>query len=158
MQVTSYQQGQQYRPHWDWFLEPNRTTNRLSTFFAITAKYNGYRPPATYVGRTPLTYWQLEADCENCGTQFPKIRADWSQRDQRWCEIVDCSQEVLTTRNIPGGAVFWRNLDNEGEGRDDVLHAGLPALNGSKIGLNIWTDVDLDRFKASKEGSTVLRP
>lgn len=135
MQVTSYQPGQQYRPHWDWFLEPNRTSNRLSTFFAI-----------------------LEADCENCGTQFPKLRVDWSQRDQRWCEFVDCSQEILTTRNIPGSAVFWRNLDSTGQGRDDVLHAGLPALRGTKIGLNIWTDVDLNTFRASEGGRKLLNP
>jgi prolyl 4-hydroxylase len=55
---------------------------------------------------------------------------------------LDCSKELLTTKNIEGSALFWVNLDGEGEGRVDTLHAGLPALNGDKIGLNIWTDID----------------
>lgn len=135
MQVTSYQEGQQYKPHWDWFLEPGRSTNRLSTIFAI-----------------------LEANCEKCGTQFPKIRVDWKQRDSQWCKIVDCEEEVLTTRNIPGAAIYWRNLDSSGRGRDDVLHAGLPAVNGTKTGLNIWTDIDLHRFASRQDGHRILSP
>lgn len=115
MQVTSYQPGQHYVQHYDWFLDEGRTKNRLSTFFAI-----------------------LEADCTNCGTQFPEIRVDWSQKDKRWCEFVDCEQEVLTTKNVLGGAVFWRNLDRNGEGRRGTLDAGLAAINGTKVGLNIW--------------------
>ncbi|KAK4493615.1 hypothetical protein PRZ48_015282 [Zasmidium cellare] len=117
MQITAYQSGQQYVPHYDWFLEPGRTTNRLSTFFAI-----------------------LDADCQDCGTQFPNVYVDWSERDPRWCEYVDCSKEVLTTKIVAGSALYWRNLDSNGQGRRDTLHAGLPVLNGSKIGLNIWTD------------------
>ena len=121
MQVTSYSPGQRYRPHYDWFMEPNRTMNRLSTFFAT-----------------------LQADCENCGTQFPKIQVDWAREDPRWCKFVDCDEEVLTTRNVKGSALFWRNLHEDGQGRDDTLHAGLPAANGSKVGLNIWTEVVVD--------------
>jgi prolyl 4-hydroxylase len=120
VQVTSYQEGQQYVPHYDWFTEPDRRTNRLSTFFAI-----------------------LEADCEKCGTQFPRLSFNWAERHPSLCELVDCSQEILTTRNIEGSAIYWRNLDAAGRGRWDTLHAGLPALNGTKIGLNIWTEVDV---------------
>lgn len=134
MQVTSYQPGQQYTPHHDWFHEEGRTKNRLSTFFAI-----------------------LETDCSDCGTQFPSIKVDWSQKSEDWCEFVDCSQEVLTTRNIVGGAVFWRNLDSNGDGRWDTIHAGLPAINGTKVGLNIWTDIELSKFEKAKEAE-VLRP
>ena len=44
--------------------------------------------------------------------------------------------EVLPT---VGTAVFWWNLDPNGVGDDDTLHAGSPVINGTKIGLNIWT-------------------
>ena len=125
MQVTSYQHGQEYRAHYDWFRpEQNLPTNRLSTFFAI-----------------------LEAHCENCGTQFPEVHIDWSKRDTRWCEVIDCSQTMLTTKAINGSAVFWRNLDASGRGRSDTLHAGLPVESGAKVGLNIWTNVKLDEFE-----------
>lgn len=59
MQVTAYQEGQQYVPHFDWYQEAGRTTNRFSTFFAT-----------------------LDADCDDCGTQFPELRIDWSARDK----------------------------------------------------------------------------
>jgi prolyl 4-hydroxylase len=55
---------------------------------------------------------------------------------------LDCSKELLTTKNVEGSALFWVNLDEDGQGRMDTLHAGLPALNGDKVGLNIWTDID----------------
>ena len=38
-----------------------------------------------------------------------------------------------------GMAIFWWNLDPNGVGDDDTLHAGSPVINGTKIGLNIWT-------------------
>lgn len=28
-----------------------------------------------------------------------------------------------------------------------MLHAGLPALNGEKVGLNIWTELDLTELR-----------
>ena len=131
IQVTSYLEGQQNMPHWDWFAIPNRTSNRLSTFFAI-----------------------LQADCQNCGTQFPAIKdLNWQDRDPRLCEFVDCDRSILTTKNIEGSAIFWRNLHFDGSGRLDTLHAGLPALDGTKIGLNIWTEVDVDPAKSGRSNA-----
>lgn len=118
LQVTKYEQGQEYLPHFDWFTENSKTTDRLSTFFVI-----------------------LEADCVDCGTQFPDLDIDWRHQDPRWCTYMDCTQEVLTTRNIVGSALYWVNLNATGHGREDMLHAGLPLSNGTKIGLNIWTEI-----------------
>lgn len=129
IQLTSYQPGQEYRVHFDW-LTNRRKTNRLSTFFAI-----------------------LEAGCTDCGTQFPEIAVDWETQDERWCDAFDCTQSTLTTRNTPGNALFWRNLDSSGQGRRDTAHAGLPALNGIKVGLNIWTFVRLSRFRLNNTGN-----
>ncbi|EME79490.1 uncharacterized protein MYCFIDRAFT_142999 [Pseudocercospora fijiensis CIRAD86] len=122
MQVTAYRPGQEYKAHFDWFPRPNANVrNRFSTFFAI-----------------------LEADCTNCGTQFPSIQLDTETLDSRWCKSINCTAESLTTLNFPGHALFWRNLDPWGAPRQDVLHAGLPAFNGTKIGLNIWTEIEVD--------------
>ncbi|KXT15023.1 hypothetical protein AC579_7750 [Pseudocercospora musae] len=122
MQVTAYQPGQHYRAHYDWFPSPTmKDRNRFSTFFAI-----------------------LDADCTNCGTEFPHIALDIETLDLRWCSRINCTADVVTSLNIPGHAVFWRNLDPWGLPREDVLHAGLPAVNGSKIGLNIWTEITVN--------------
>jgi prolyl 4-hydroxylase len=123
LQLTAYDQGQQYRPHYDWFLEhvvPSMgNQNRGSTFFVT-----------------------LDADCENCGTQFPRVGIDWRYKDPRWCEFVDCENiYALTVKARPGSAVFWQNLDAEGYGNPKTMHAGLPVPEGKKIGMNIWTRV-----------------
>lgn len=122
VQVTSYQPSQEYRPHYDWRGE-TRTgpSDRISTFFAI-----------------------LESECTDCGTEFPGIAVNWTEEDRRWCEFMDCEKENLVTRNVPGAALYWRNLDEEGNPRMDMLHAGLPAKGGRKVGLNIWTEIYVD--------------
>ncbi|KAM3424853.1 hypothetical protein BST61_g6831 [Cercospora zeina] len=119
VQVTWYEPGQRYGAHYDW--HRNRTQNRFSTFFAI-----------------------LEANCVNCGTQFPYLLMDWEREDPRWCEFFNCSQQALTSLNNVGHALFWNNLDENFQGRPEVLHEGLPVTSGRKIGLNIWTVVDTD--------------
>ncbi|KAM3423692.1 hypothetical protein BST61_g1104 [Cercospora zeina] len=123
IQVTSYKEDQYYRQHHDWFGSDQRSTgsatsgwDRFSTIFAI-----------------------LESSCDKCGTQFPLISVDWEA--QEWCDVLDCSERAVTTINQPGAALYWRNLDEDGAGREDTLHAGLPATNGTKVGLNIWTAV-----------------
>ncbi|KAF9691392.1 hypothetical protein EKO04_010720 [Ascochyta lentis] len=123
IQITAYQPGQQYKRHYDWLSHPphSSTRNTISTFFAI-----------------------LHATCSDCGTEFPLINTTARpQYDKRWCEVIDCDKPVLTTRNVEGSALFWINLDAEGRGRQDTLHAGLPANGGEKIGLNIWTDCEV---------------
>lgn len=120
LQVTRYLEGQQYTDHYDWASNPaarNQTTNRDTTFFAV-----------------------LDVECLNCGTRFSKIPVNWAMEDQKWCRLVDCGvQKELTVRAVAGSAVFWRNLHSDGTGDLRTLHAGLPALGGRKIGLNIWT-------------------
>jgi prolyl 4-hydroxylase len=121
LQLTRYLEGQQYRPHFDWSRTGSRDNERLSTFFAV-----------------------LEANCTNCGTQFPEMIGNWSDKDARWCEIIECSDpglSALTMKPKVGSAFYWRNLDSDGSGDERTLHAGLPVLSGSKVGLNIWSRV-----------------
>jgi prolyl 4-hydroxylase len=120
IQITSYIPGQQYKHHYDWYPAP-RARNRISTFFTI-----------------------LKSTCDNCGTEFPFINVtERASFDNRWCEVLDCSKELLTTKNVEGSALFWVNMDGNGKGREDTLHAGLPALNRDMVGLNIWTDINM---------------
>jgi prolyl 4-hydroxylase len=125
VQVTSYQPGQEVKYHYDGYADGSRPTNRISTFFAI-----------------------LKSNCQDCGTQFPFINTTLRhQYDSRWCDVIDCEKDVLTTKNVEGSALFWVNLDQAGKERKDMLHAGLPALNGEKVGLNVWTEPDLAELK-----------
>lgn len=89
----------------------------------------------------------LSADCEGGGTHFPLLTRP---SDERWCEFVDCGKSDaggdgeegvggVTFLPRAGAAVFWENFDSEGRGWKEGLHAGMPVLSGTKIGLNIWS-------------------
>ncbi|KAF1912666.1 hypothetical protein BDU57DRAFT_458518 [Ampelomyces quisqualis] len=122
VQITSYNPGQEYKHHYDWY--PSATPagkNRLSTFFAI-----------------------LKSSCRDCGTEFPFFNATLhSQYTSAWCDVLDCTKELLTSLNVEGSALFWINLNPDGSGRRDMYHAGLPAAGGEKVGLNIWSEIDV---------------
>ena len=119
LQATRYEEGQEYRHHYDWFDNDTERlfgANRISTFFAI-----------------------LDVNCADCGTDFPLVSYDWSKEDPKICQYVECGAPNLIVKPIAGNAVFWRNLQADGTGDERTLHAGLPACNGTKVGLNIWT-------------------
>ena len=120
LQLTRYHEGQEYRPHWDHSQGSTsfvQSRERITTIFAI-----------------------LEASCEKCGTRFPSLSIDWSKEDPRWSQFIDQDDdEGITIKAIPGNALFWKNLDNDGAGDERMLHAGLPPEKGVKTGLNIWT-------------------
>lgn len=116
-QMTYYVDGQQYKPHHDWLeVKDGKVANRESTVFAI-----------------------LDADCSDCGTRFPYVEVDWSSQDEEWCKWFECQNTTLTTKPVPGSALFWRNTRLDGSGDWRTLHAGLPISHGVKAGLNIWT-------------------
>ena len=79
------------------------------------------------------------------GTEFPLLRR---RADERWCRFVECppaDEETLNVgtvfKPIPGNAVYWENFRSDGSGRgyEETWHAGLPVVEGVKIGLNIWS-------------------
>ncbi|PVH85205.1 2OG-Fe(II) oxygenase superfamily protein [Cadophora sp. DSE1049] len=122
LQLVQYGNGENYHLHTDWFEAPSRMTpevggNRLSSFFV-------------YVAANNLT---------GGGTNFPILNAPY---DERWCKFVDCDEpweNGVTFRPVPGNAVFWQNLHEDGSGDPATIHAGLPVTSGSKLGMNIWT-------------------
>lgn len=98
-------------------MDSNVGGNRLSSFFVYVAAGN-------------LT---------GGGTNFPILDAPYSQR---WCQFIDCDEpwdHGTTFKAIPGNAVFWQNLQEDGTGDPATIHSGLPVLSGMKLGMNIWT-------------------
>ena len=94
----------------------------------------------------------VDADCEGGGTKFPKIRMPDLSKG-RWCDFLECTQEEgineesrretnawgVTFKPIKGNAIFWENLRSDGSGYEETIHAGLPVISGTKVGLNIWS-------------------
>lgn len=131
IQLVKYAATEHYHFHTDWFTSSFHTAatlggNRQSSFFA-------------YVKADNVT---------GGGTNFPlldapALRASDGQ-ESWWCRagFVDCDAEYedgVTFRPVEGNAVFWVNLDEDGNGDGRTLHAGLPLVSGEKIGMNIWT-------------------
>ena len=84
----------------------------------------------------------LVAECIGGTTIFPEI---WRPKAMEWCETLKChdehGQELFRVEVKPkvGRAIFWHNLDTSGSVDKKTLHAGAPVINGTKVGLNIWT-------------------
>ncbi|CAF0713078.1 unnamed protein product [Adineta steineri] len=123
LQVVKYKVDQQYKPHYDWFVEPKLMTNggqRVTTFF---------------------TY--LQANCSMGETEFLAIPFNKSLHEQ-FCDILVCDEKStelgIRFRPLPGNSIFWYNMNEYGEVDYLTFHAGRPpGKNGHKIGLNTWT-------------------
>ena len=122
--LIRYTEKQKFGEHFDWFdpLKPDSIGppgNRVSSFFVY-----------------------LLADCKGGTTMFPEV---WRPEGQEWCTDLKCNeengQEVRWLEVLPkvGTAIFWHNLDPRGMVDKKTLNAGSAVINGTKIGLNIWT-------------------
>lgn len=122
-----YRVGGHYTYHYDWSAA-TRSSGRVSSFMVY-----------------------LEANCTGGGTHFPRLARP---RGKEWCGFIECDEQRLQVaqesesislkdgivfKPIAGNAVYWENLRVDGTGYPESFHAGLPVLNGSKIGLNIWS-------------------
>jgi len=74
------------------------------------------------IGKTGNRTWTLMVylndDCEGGETDFPRLGVKFTPRK--------------------GQAVIWRNLDENGKGNPDVLHAGRPVKKGAKYIITKW--------------------
>lgn len=119
LQATRYEKGQQFRPHYD-------------TREVLNGKMRGTTIFAT-----------LDATCAECGTQFPELIVEWDKKDPAWCKFFECNSPLLTAKAVPGAALLWRNIHANKSVDERMLHAGLPVEQGSKVGLNIWTTIQI---------------
>jgi prolyl 4-hydroxylase len=124
LQVTTYKPGQHYGEH----LDSLGSTSKL-----VADRWR----------RTTTSFGILDATCEKCGTQFPMIKTNWALAEANsWCNILDCEEELLTIKPIPGSILFWRNLNGDGGPDIRTIHTGMPVTAGTKAGVNIWTKMD----------------
>ncbi|KAJ6018884.1 hypothetical protein N7499_009936 [Penicillium canescens] len=124
MWAQRYNTSGHYRHHYDWTGSLARGGDRLSTFMVY-----------------------LDAQCEGGGTNFPRLKMP---RSKEWCRFLECEDghkgnereampEGITFKPIKGNAVFWENLRPDGSGYPETWHAAFPVMEGTKVGLNIWS-------------------
>lgn len=114
--VNRYGPGGSFGLHVDWDKDRKKQYDRQTSFFVT-----------------------LEDDCIGGSTYFPLVNIpEW--RKKSWCKLLDCSyEEGVAVRPITGNAVFWVNFAEGGTGIDETIHTGQPVIEGTKIGMNIWT-------------------
>ncbi|KAI9730290.1 MAG: hypothetical protein M1818_008193 [Claussenomyces sp. TS43310] len=128
LKIQRYGVQGHYAHHFDW--TGAGTVDRVSTFMVY-----------------------VHADCHGGGTEFPRLPRP-SRSD--WCRFIECAPapegdagdepfatsaapQGVTFKPMRGNAVYWENLRADGSGFPETWHAGLPVLNGTKIGMNIWS-------------------
>ena len=103
-----------YVHHYDWS-GISKSADRVSTFMVY-----------------------VDANCTGGGTEFPRLKRP---EDPKWCEFLECEEHTkgITFKPIRGNAVYWENLRPDWTGYEETWHAGLPVIEGQKVGLNIWS-------------------
>jgi prolyl 4-hydroxylase len=138
-QLVRYYPSQKYDLHTDFWPQhqvlndgSGRRFNRVASFFVF-----------------------LRANCTKGETYFPLVDVldqDDPKRDNGGeGEITSIWADGKVSRGekngekrgvkfkpIAGNAIFWVNLDGQGNGDRRLVHAGLPVGEGEKVGLNIW--------------------
>jgi prolyl 4-hydroxylase len=134
LQVTWYETGQHFKTHDD----------VLRVIEYVDKETGEIRLEDDRWNRTTTGFATLDADCQSCGTQFPFLKTVWKDwHSKEWCRILDCSEDKLTIYPIPGSVIFWQNVRTDGQYDIRLRHAGLPIKGSRKIGLNIWSRVNL---------------
>ena len=109
VQVVHYTETQQYRPHYDFF-------DPCDSRYADRCGVQGNRL---------ISVFAYLSGCEGGGkTAFPRL--------------VDTSGKRMAFEPKVGCAVWWYNIDRNGQLDDNTLHAGEPVAKGEKWGLNVW--------------------
>lgn len=96
----------------------------------------------------------LEANCTGGGTHFPRLKKPVGGEWCKWieCEGEDGEKEGVVFKPVRGNAVFWENLRADGTGYRESWHAGLPVKEGVKVGMNIWSWLQVGYEPEGKEG------
>ena len=118
IQLTRYTRGQQYKPHYDYFV-PNTAAHSHATSHGHTKPDGSPDPNQRCVTLFVYLTQSRTAAPSDGGTHFPKIN---------------------TTLKPPRGtAVLFTLVDKHGQEDPNSMHAGLPVRGGAeKVGLNIW--------------------
>ncbi|KAF2869459.1 hypothetical protein BDV95DRAFT_449150, partial [Massariosphaeria phaeospora] len=130
-QLVRYFPSQKYDFHTDHWAQHQRDDegrhfNRVASFFVFLrdncTQGETYFPLVDVLDRDAGRGGELEGRWRG-----KVVRGEW-----------EGERKGVKFRPVTGNAVFWVNMDGEGEGDRRVVHAGLPVGEGEKIGLNIW--------------------
>lgn len=90
----------------------------------------------------------LNASCTGGETWFPRVTLPshvtsdtlnhWYDGKVEKAYNEDGEEEGIKFKPVVGSAIFWVNLDGEGNGDRRMVHAGLEVKDGEKVGLNVW--------------------
>ncbi|KAH7405831.1 hypothetical protein DE146DRAFT_649807 [Phaeosphaeria sp. MPI-PUGE-AT-0046c] len=120
IQLVRYYPGQKVNLHYDWAKMPKldrqgRKYNRLASFFVY-----------------------LQDECTGGETWFPNVTVPEAARlGHKKVKLGSEGSGISVVAN-KGSGLFWVNLAEDGRGDRRTLHAGLPVVEGVKIGMNIW--------------------
>lgn len=106
LQVVRYEKGQQYKPHYDFFVPGAAGTKEA-------IEKSGQRTSTLFVYLNDLLPNEMSGH-----TEFPKLN--------------------LKIKPERGMAVWWQNIDKNGNLDYNTLHAGNPPDFSTKWGANIW--------------------
>ncbi|KAH8673937.1 2OG-Fe(II) oxygenase family oxidoreductase [Xylariales sp. PMI_506] len=160
LRTQRYEVGGHYTHHFDWG-SGARGWGRVSSMMAwVQGEQQGLRGGGTefpLLKRRGLPgAWCRWVECpgeENgqaggAGASTPESEGKAAGGQGQWQQQQQHEEEELgvTFRPIAGNAVFWENFRPDGTGRGwpDTWHAGLPVIEGVKVGLNIWSWGRLD--------------
>jgi len=138
--LASYEQGQDINMHYDpppTHMIDRRNHDAGDSDEIDTAQHGNGRA----YNRLTSFFVYLDDDCEGGGTYFPHVKGPPAgkegRRFGRWKQEKE-GDEGLVVNPIRGNAIFWVNMAEDGRRDDRSLHAGLPVLSGTKVGMNIW--------------------
>ncbi|KAM0055155.1 putative procollagen-proline 4-dioxygenase [Helianthus debilis subsp. tardiflorus] len=121
LQVLHYEVGQQYEPHFDYFLDP------------FNAKNGGQRMA------TVLMYL---TDVEEGGeTVFPNAKGNVSAVPW-WNELSECGQDGLSIKPKMGDALLFWSMKPDASLDSSSFHGGCPVIKGNKWSSTKWIHVE----------------
>lgn len=119
MQVLKYRDGQEYRPHADYFSHPRKDDN-------------GGNRMATVI-------MYLTTPEKGGETVFPRVKAPQSQLDDP--SFSECAKQGLAVKARKGDAVLFFSIRPDGRFDPGSQHGGCPVLAGEKFAATKWLHV-----------------
>lgn len=148
LRTQRYRPGGHYNHHFDW-----------------SSSYGGWGRVTSFMAWVDGSPEDKDNPLLGGGTEFPLVTK--MSLHKSWCRFIDCDLKDeavdphrsesdgqiaapakeggagtgVVFKPLAGNAVYWENFRPDGTGRgwDETWHAGLPVIEGIKVGLNIWT-------------------
>lgn len=135
IQILKYVNGQEYKPHTDYFHD----------------KVNS--DPAHGGQRIATVLMYLSTPEEGGETVFPYAAGDPVTGDE-WS---DCAKDGLAVKAIKGNALFFYSLKPDGSGDAKSTHGSCPTLKGEKYSATKWIHVGAFHHGGIQVGPTACK-